>query len=106
MSINDLPAHLHLDMSTASGIAYSLVDRGHLARERDVEDGRVINLVATPAGAALCDTIEWDLASEYAELLRDFDPEIRAAITRLVARLGRAFAASVEASGGSCCVVR
>ena len=105
LTINDLAARLYLDKSTASRIAYSLVDKGYLARERDVEDGRVINLVATPAGAALCDTIESDLTGEYAELLRDFDPEIRAAITRLVARLGRSFAASVEASGGSCCVV-
>ena len=76
-----------------------------MKRERDPEDGRVVQLVATPEGAALCGTIETDLSLEYAELLGDFDPEIRAAITRLVARLGRSFASRVEVSGGSCCVV-
>ena len=53
----------------------------------------------------MCSSIESDLTSEYAEMLSDFDPEIRAAITRLVARLGRSFTARVQASGGSCCVV-
>ena len=105
LTINDLAAHLYLDKSTASRIANSLVDKGHLARERDPEDGRVVQLVATPTGAALSATIETDLSLEYAELLSDFDPEIRAAITRLVARLGRSFASRVEVSGGSCCSV-
>lgn len=106
LTINDLAAHLYLDKSTASRIANGLVDKGLLARERDAEDGRVVQLVATHEGRAVCGNIETDLAREYAELLGDFDPEIRAAITRLVSRLGRSFAARVEASGGSCCVVK
>ena len=105
LTVNDLAAELYLDKSTASRLANVLVDKGHLARERDSDDGRVVRLAATEAGHALCDRIEGDLALEYAELLGDFDPEIRAAITRLVSRLGRSFAARVDASGGSCCVV-
>ena len=105
LSINDLAAHLYLDKSTASRVANGLVDKGLLLRERDAEDGRVVRLVATPEGASTCATIESDLTREYADMLSDFDPEIRAAITRLVARLGRSFTARVEASGGSCCVV-
>jgi MarR family 2-MHQ and catechol resistance regulon transcriptional repressor len=105
MTVNDLAAHLYLDKSTASRIANGMVDKGLLVRERSAVDGRVVNLVPTGRGSAICARIEDDLAREYAELLSDFEPEIRAAITRLVARLGRSFAARVEASGGSCCVV-
>lgn len=106
LTINDLAAHLYLDKSTASRVANGLVDKGLLARERDPVDGRIVRLVATPEGREVCDRIEGDLATEYAELLGDFDPEIRSAITKLVARLGRSFASRVEASGGSCCVVK
>ncbi len=105
LTVNELAAHLYLDKSTASRVANGLVDKGLLARERDAEDGRVVRLVATPEGASTCAIIESDLTREYAEMLSDFDPEVRAAITRLVARLGRSFTARVEASGGSCCVV-
>ena len=106
LTINELAAHLYLDKSTASRIANGLVDKDLLDRVRDPHDGRIVQLVATERGRDLCSSIEGDLAREYAELLDDFDPEIRAAITKLVARLGRSFAARVETSGGSCCVVR
>ena len=105
LTTNDLAAHLYLDKSTTSRIVTGLVDRSLLVRERDSEDGRVAHLVATDAGKAVCERIETDLAGQYAELLGDFDPEVRAAITRLVSRLGKSFAARVEVSGGSCCVV-
>lgn len=106
LTINQLAAHLYLDKSTASRIANGLVDKGFLEREDDPEDGRVVHLVATQAGRRICGQIETDLADEYAELLSDFDPEVRAAITRLVSRLGRSFASRVEAGGGTCCVIR
>lgn len=105
LTTNDLAAHLYLDKSTTSRIVTGLVDKGLLVRERDDADGRVVHLVATAEGAAVCAKIDTDLAGEYAELLGDFGPEVRAAITRLMSRLARSFAARVEASGGSCCVV-
>jgi len=106
LTVNDLAASLYLDKSTASRIANSLVDKGYLARARDPEDGRVVRLVPTPAGSALCRRILDDIAGEYAEMLADFSPEVRAGIIRLVGRLGRSFSSGVEASGGSCCVVK
>ncbi len=106
LTINELAAHLYLDKSTASRIASGLVDRELLARRRDPGDGRVVELVATPAGRAVRDRIAEDLVREYAELMSDFDPEVRAAIARLVGRLGRSFVRRVDTSGGSCCVVR
>jgi DNA-binding MarR family transcriptional regulator len=103
--VNDLAALLYLDKSTASRIANSLVEKGYLARARDPEDGRVVRLVATPAGSTLCRRIQADISEEYAEMLSEFGPDVRAGIIRLVGRLGRSFAARVEVSGGSCCVV-
>lgn len=105
LTVNELAAHLYLDKSTASRIADGMVAKGLLARGRDGEDGRVVRLVATPPGAALSRRIDADLAAEYGEMLTDFDPEVRAAIVKLVGRLGDSFTARVEASGGSCCVV-
>ena len=105
-TVNELAAQLYLDKSTASRLAQTLVDKGYLAREADPQDGRVVSLVLTSAGAALCAAIEAVEAREYAELLADFDPEVRSEINRLVRKLGRCFATGVEASGGSCCVVK
>jgi len=104
MTVNELAGQLYLDKSTASRIANGLVDKGLLARKRDHEDGRVVQLIPTVEGTSICARIERDLEVEYAELLSDFDPEVRSAITRLVARLARSFAARVETAGGSCCV--
>ena len=106
LTVNELAALLFCDKSTASRLANSLVDKGYLARERDGEDGRVVRLVATGAGVGLCAAIEAGEAREYAELLADFEPAVRSEINRLVARLGRCFASSVETVGGSCCVVK
>lgn len=106
LTINDLAGQLYLDKSTASRIANGLVEKGLLDRERDATDGRVVNLVTTPAGRTVHDRIEADLAQEYAEMLADFPPEVREGMSRLVDRLARSFAARVEATGGSCCVVR
>lgn len=106
LSVNELAAHLYLDKSTASRLANSLVEKAYVLRARDGEDGRVVKLVATPEGQALARAIAEGETREYAELLADFGPEFRTELNRLVGRLGRCFAASVDASGGSCCVVR
>jgi MarR family transcriptional regulator, 2-MHQ and catechol-resistance regulon repressor len=106
MAVNDLAAHLYLDKSTASRIANSLVEKGYLARERDGVDARVVRLVPTADGATLCAAIEVGETREYADLLADFDPAVRTEMTRLLGKLRGCFASSVDASGGSCCVVK
>lgn len=106
VSVNDLAATLYLDKSTASRVAGGLQDKGYVVRRPDPADGRSVRLQATDAGRALCARIDDDLAAEYQELLADFDPEVRTAMITLLGRLGRSFGARVEASGGSCCVVR
>lgn len=106
LTVNELSAYLYLDKSTASRIANGLVDKGLVARERDPDDGRIVRLAASGAGRAVHARIERELATEYAELLEDFDPAFRSAILKLVRRLRRSFAARVDTKGGSCCVVR
>jgi DNA-binding MarR family transcriptional regulator len=105
ITVNQLAADLYLDKSTASRLANGLEEKGYVARDRDAADGRITLLAATPEGAGLHARIEEDLAREYAELIGDFEPEVRAAITRLLGRLATSFAARVDASGGSCSVV-
>jgi len=106
LTVNELSAYLYVDKSTASRIANSLVDKGYLAREAHPEDARVVRLQPTGAGRALCARILVDEERDYAELLEDFEPTTRVEIHRLVSKLGRCFAAGVDASGGSCCVVK
>jgi len=105
-TVNDLAARLYLEKSTASRVAAGLEAKGHLVRRADERDGRVVRLEVSPAGREVLARIERDLASRYAELLSDFDPEVRRAMTRLVARLAASFACGVQAAGGTCCVVR
>lgn len=105
MTVNDLAAYLFLDKSTASRVANGLVEKGLIARQKAVTDGRVVLLVPTTAGLDVHARIEEDLSREYVELLRDFTPEVRSGVTTLVGRLGRSFASRVDTSNGACCSV-
>ena len=106
LTVNELAAALFLDKSTVSRVSAGLEGKGYVARVRDRDDGRVVRLEPTPRGLELCERIEHDMTREYDELLADFDPEVRAALVRLLRRLASSFAARVDSSGGSCCVVR
>ncbi len=106
VTVNDLAAYLYLDKSTASRIAQGLVDKGLIERERDPDDGRIVRLVPTESGAAAHGRIEDELATEYSELLQDFDPAFRPAVLKLIRRLRRSFASRVDTGSGSCCVIR
>lgn len=106
LTVNELAGQLYLDKSTASRVADGLRQKGYVARQRDPADGRIVRLAATDSGRTLCTRIEDDLAGAYAEMLADFDPSVRSAMIRLVTRLASSFAARVETSKGSCCVIR
>ncbi len=98
LTVNDLAARLYLDKSTASRVAARLETKGYLVRTRDPGDGRIVWLQPTPIGERLRVRIEDRMASRYAELLADFDPEVRSVMTRMLARLTASFAARVQAS--------
>lgn len=103
MTLNDLAAFLYIDKSTASRVVDALERKGYVARSPHPTDGRAVILEATPAGRELEGRIRESILAEERQLLADFAPEIRQAMTLLIRRLGRAAAAAVETSGGSCC---
>jgi MarR family 2-MHQ and catechol resistance regulon transcriptional repressor len=103
MTLNELAALLYLDKSTASRVVDALERKGYVARSPHPEDRRAVLLAATETGRTLERTIRESILAEERQLLADFDPDVRQAMTRLISRLARAAAARVEASGGSCC---
>ncbi len=90
ITMNDLAALLWLDKSTASRVVDGLEKAGHVRRVPNPADGRSILLEPTAGGRALHDRIVQNLIEEEKALLADFDPEVRQATARLIARLARA----------------
>jgi DNA-binding MarR family transcriptional regulator len=105
MSLNDLAAHLYLDKSTASRVVDALERKEYVTRAPHPSDRRAVVLEATAAGRELYRKIQGDILAEERALLADFDPEVRRAMTHLIARLARAASERVETGGGSCCRV-
>jgi MarR family transcriptional regulator, 2-MHQ and catechol-resistance regulon repressor len=103
MTLNDLAAYLYLDKSTASRVVDALERKGYVARTPHPKDRRAVLLEATTAGRSLEGKIRESILAEERELLGDFGPEVRQAMTQLIRRLARAANAQVETGGGSCC---
>jgi DNA-binding MarR family transcriptional regulator len=101
--LNELAAELFLDKSTASRVVAALERKGYVSRATHPEDGRAVVLSVTAAGRRLYDRIRKDLVGEAADLLRDFEPEVREGAARLILRLARAAARRSGVSGPSCC---
>ena len=89
ISLNRLAAALYLDKSTASRVVDSLERKGYIRRLVDPNDARALRLEVTRKGKELHFRIEQDLVDEKKQLLEDFDPDVRQATIRLVARLAR-----------------
>jgi DNA-binding MarR family transcriptional regulator len=105
-TVNDLASSLCLDKSTASRLANALVQKGYVRRVAHVEDGRSVVLEPTARAKRLVERIRWELSAEYIDLLSEFDAEVRGSVATMVTRLAAAFRSRVDASGGTCCVVR
>lgn len=103
LTLNELASHLYLDKSTASRVVDALERKGLVERSPHPRDGRAVLLVATGTGQTLYRTIRKGLLDQEQELLAGFDPEIRQAMAKLIARLARAMSARVDAGGGICC---
>jgi MarR family transcriptional regulator, 2-MHQ and catechol-resistance regulon repressor len=105
LTLNELAAELYLEKSSASRVVDGLQAKGYVARRAHPEDGRALLLEATPRGRAMHGRIEAEVLAEERVLLADFDPEVRQAMTRLIARLARAASGQVDTAGGRCCRV-
>ncbi|UCH85877.1 MAG: winged helix-turn-helix transcriptional regulator [Candidatus Latescibacterota bacterium] len=102
-TINELAEELYLDKSTTSRVIDSLVRKGYARRHRAVDDGRVVRVKPTEKGIDLFVTIESHLIEQEKRLIADFDPEVRQATARLIARLARAARERFSREDGTCC---
>jgi len=103
MALSQLATELYLDGSTACRVVDSLERKGYATRSQDPADRRALRLEATDAGHRIYSQIEEDLLREQRTLLAEFDPEIRQATTRLIARLAREAANRISRDTGRCC---
>jgi DNA-binding MarR family transcriptional regulator len=103
MPLSRLAAELYLDGSTSSRVVDSLEKKGYVTRSQDPDDGRAIRLAATAAGRSLHKKIEEDLLREQRALLAEFEPEVRQATARLIARLAREATTRFSRQDGRCC---
>jgi DNA-binding MarR family transcriptional regulator len=103
MTLNDLAAFLYIDKSTASRVVDALERKGYVTRLPHPQDRRAVLLEATPSGRELEGRIRESILAEERQLLADFSPDVRQAMTLLIRRLARAASAAVETSSGSCC---
>lgn len=90
MTLNALADDLYLHKSTASRVVDSLEGKGYVRRRADSNDARSLKLEVTQKGRALHGRIESDLVNEMKQFLTDFDPDVRQATARLMARFARA----------------
>lgn len=105
LTLNELAERLYLDKSTTSRLVDGLVAGGWAERLPHPQDGRALLLRVTGKGARLFEQIEADLVAESERILADIDPQLRAALVPLVARLVQAAANRIE-RGNGCCRLR
>lgn len=97
-----LATALRLDKSTTTRVVDALVRKGYVERRPDPEDARAVSLCVTREGRALYERINDELIDQQVGLLRDLDPELRAAATEVVRRLARAAQGRFVTSSGNC----
>lgn len=102
-SLGSLAEELYLDKSTASRVVDALERKGYARRESDPADGRALRLSVTAEGRRLHHRIEEDILRQEREVLADFPPAVRQAMTDLLRRLALAAAGRAGVAAPSCC---
>jgi MarR family 2-MHQ and catechol resistance regulon transcriptional repressor len=102
-TLGELAGEMYLDKSTTSRVVDSLARKGHAHRVGDAADRRAVRVESTPEGRALVERVERRLIDGEKELISDFDPEVRQATAKLIARLARAARARHVRQGQVCC---
>lgn len=108
LRLGALADRLYLDKSTTSRVVRTLVRKGYVDQRPEAGDRRAIALTATRAGRGLCARITAELVDQQKALLLDLDPQVRAAVVRVLRRLAQAaesrFRTGVSAgSVAACC---
>jgi MarR family 2-MHQ and catechol resistance regulon transcriptional repressor len=102
-TVTQLGDFLYLEKSTASRLAKALLEKKLVRRRAPKTDGRIVILQVTEAGQRLARKIHNDLAEEYRDLLEEFDPEVRAALPKLLDRLTQTYTDRLNPQGITCC---
>ncbi|SDQ60526.1 MarR family winged helix-turn-helix transcriptional regulator [Thermostaphylospora chromogena] len=82
--VTELATHLGLDKSTMSGLVDRAERRGLLARGKNPEDGRGVDVFATPAGLELARRLREEFRRALAPSTERLTPEQRDQLTRLL----------------------
>lgn len=80
ISVGGLAEATHASLASASSLADRLVRSGHLQREQDAGDRRVVLLVATPQGQAVTEELTSRFRARFERLVEAMTPEGRAAL--------------------------
>ncbi len=86
-TVTAVAAALHLDKSTASRALAGLVRKKMARRRENPQDGRALELRATPSGERLYERIRSGGRGMHRELLAEFPSEVRAAAATLLHRI-------------------
>lgn len=84
---SELARRLRLDKSTTSRLVAGLLEKDHLHRERDPDDGRAHRVRATASGRRVHDRIQRDLAGRVERILADLGPSDRRVAIDVMGRL-------------------
>jgi DNA-binding MarR family transcriptional regulator len=99
MTMGELAAHLHLELSTTTRVVDFLVTNGMATREADAKDRRVCRVRVARKGRALVARIRGDLVKEHELVLREIPAESREAVISAMTHLLAAFR---ERQGRTC----
>ena len=98
-----LAAQLRLDNSTLSRTVEGLVRNGHVERARDDRDRRVVCILLTPAGSAVCKAIHKENDACCRQLFQKIPVSRREAVIRHFDTLVQAFMDWEVDRASACC---
>ena len=91
-SVTGLVDKLHLSVSATSHLVDRLHERGYVERVEDPDDRRQKRVSISPAGFALMERLQAERSREFARVMADLDPSLRADLaavfSRTIAALG------------------
>ncbi|HVI97378.1 MAG TPA: MarR family transcriptional regulator, partial [Anaeromyxobacter sp.] len=96
LTMGELARRVRVTEKTATGLVDRMERDGHLARERDPEDRRVVRVRLTRGGAALHRQIDGDVERGVVRLLGLLDAPDRRALARILDKLLARLAAADE----------
>lgn len=76
LNMNDISEKLDLNRSTATKIMDTLLKEGYIIREKDKNDGRILNVSLTERGKELATDFKNQIKDYYGRLIEGLDKQI------------------------------